>query len=108
MSVWETAADNIGEKCLIDKKFEAIVKRLDQYDFSKYFAYECSDLEDIKFGITEDFPELIKVFKTINNTDLTDYFTSRYDIWFQEVREWVVRKENGAYAKVAKRSEDCP
>ena len=113
MSVWETAADNIDRECKQDNYFKYHIECLDKYDFSK-FLNEGESLWEIKDAIekkyTEEFQSKyeIDVFDCLNGEEIVDYFTSRYNIWFQSYEDWVVRREYGTYAKVAKRSEDCP
>ena len=111
MSVVETATDNIDKKCKIDTKFKYNIEILDQYDFSE-FLNEGRSLWNIRDAIEEKYDKEVKsiygiyIFDYLNGEDTTNYFTSRYNVWFQSYEDWVVRREYGAYSKTRRRPED--
>ena len=108
-----SARDYIDHECKYDEALKYNVECLDKYDFCEFLndgrsLYDiCNAIEDKydnefleKFGIY--------VFDSISNEDLTYYFKSRYNVWFQEYTDWVVRHDNGAYEKTRRRVEDSP
>ena len=98
--------DKIYEDC---KKYLENLKYLDEYDFSEFLTYgrSLSNLiEAIENKYDEDFYKKHKIymFDNLPVEIIKIYFQTRYNIWFQEYIDWVVRKENGINSKTRKRS----
>lgn len=108
MSVEGYAMEYIDEQCTYDKAFAHCVELLDQYDFSEFLT-EGRSLWSIRDAIEEKYDQefwnkyRLYVFDNMDGYDTTMYLTSRYNIWFNEYTDWVVRHENGAYEKARKR-----
>ena len=62
---------------------EAIEEEYDQFFWAQYGMY---------------------VFDCLSGDDTCDYFASRYNVWFQEYVDWVVRNEDGAHEKTKRRT----
>ena len=111
MSVQETALDNIAAMCKIYPGLAKNIEQLDQYDFSEFLT-DGRSLSNIVDAIEDKYDLIFKekyghyTFHWLDMHDINNYLTSRYDVWFQEYTDWVVRKENGAHSKARKRSED--
>ena len=82
---------------------------LDKYDFSEFLNYGRS-LFNILNAIEEKYDEEFKkeygiyMFEDLDMDTIMLYFTSRYNVWFQEYTDWVVRREDGANSKTRKRN----
>ena len=107
MSVWETAADNIDRECKRDNNFKYNIECLDKYDFSEFLdeggsLWKIRDIIEKKY--TEEFRSKygIYVFNCLDGEETADYFTSRYNIWFQSYEDWMVRREYGTYSETRK------
>lgn len=94
------------EECqLILKTFQC----LDEYDFSEFLTYGRSLshlIESIENKYDREFFNKNKMYMFDNLTiDMIKiYFNMRYNIWFQEYTDWVVRKEDGVNSKTRKRT----
>ena len=113
MSVEETNWDNLEYECKYDEALRYNIECLDKYDFSEFLTDGRSlwDLRDaIEDKYDKEFVEKfgIYVFDNIDCETLSMYFNTRYNVWFQEYRDWVVRHDNGAYEKTRRRVEDSP
>lgn len=108
----ENATQYIKDECNRDEDFKHNIELLDKYDFSKFLAHGRS-LWNIREAIEEKYDKEfyekydMYVFDYLSGDDTCQYFMSRYNIWFQEYVDWVVRNEDGTYGKARKRSENC-
>ena len=91
----------IKEQCDYDKAFKFNIICLDQYDFSEFLT-DGRSLWNIRDAIEEKYD--IYVFDNLDGEDTCQYFASRYNVWFQEYTDWVVRHENGTDEKTARRT----
>jgi hypothetical protein len=103
------ASKYIEEQCEQDKFFKFNIDCLDQYDFSEFLT-EGKSLWAIRNAIEEKYDKEFKekyqiyVFDSLDGDDTCQYFASRYNIWFQEYTDWVVRRDNGVNAKIERRT----
>ena len=73
------------------------IECLDKFDFSRFFKQGMS-LQTIRDNIEEEYDGefyatfKIYVFDYLDYYDMVSYFSERYDIYFQEYTDWVVRK----------------
>ena len=94
---------------LISKEFKYNIWCLDQFDFSRFFT-EGRSLANLIDSIEYEYDNLCKkkygiyLFELLNMDDLTNYFNSRYNVRFQPYIDWIVRKEEGPYGQVNKRT----
>ena len=94
-------------------KFNKDLKRnieiLDEFDFSEFLTNGRS-LLNIYDAIEEKYDEYCRaqygmyLFECLGGEDLCNYFASRYNVWFQEYVDWVVRNEDGAHEKARRRA----
>ena len=94
------------EECqLILKTFQL----LDEYDFSEFLTYGRSLshlIEAIEDKYDRDFfyKNRTYMFDNLTMDMIKLYFHMRYNVWFQEYTDWVVRKEDGVNSKTRKRT----
>lgn len=85
---------------------------LDKYDFSEFLT-EGRSLNNIIEVIEDKYDKEfyqkygMYMFDNLSIDEIYDYFKSRYNIHFQEYIDWVVRHDDGTYAKTRKRIKDC-
>ena len=103
----------IKEQCDYDQAFKFNIICLDKYDFSEFLT-DGRSLWNIRDAIEEKYDKEflekygIYVFDNLDGDDTCQYFASRYNVWFQEYTDWVVRHDNGTYEKTRRRIEDSP
>lgn len=101
----------IKEQCDYDAAFKYNVMLLDQYDFSEFLT-DGRSLWNLRDAIEEKYDKefwdkyQMYVFDNLDGEDTCQYFASRYNVWFQEYTDWVVRHDNGTYEKTRRRIED--
>jgi len=99
----------IEEQCEFDKAFKYNIEVLDKYDFSEFLT-DGRSLWNLREVLEEKYePEVrnqygIYLFDDLDGYDTTMYFTSRYNVDFQEYTDWVVRHENGTYEQATRRT----
>ena len=107
----EHAIKWIKAQCDYDKAFKYNVMLLDQYDFSEFLT-DGRSLWNLRDAIEEKYDKefwdkyKMYVFDNLDGDDICQYFTSRYNVWFKEYQDWVVRHDHGTYEKTRRRSED--
>lgn len=101
----------IQEECDYDEDFKKQVELLDQYDFSEFITdgrslWNLRDVIEQKYD--KHFWEKygVYVFEDMSGEDTCNYFASRYNVWFQEYMDWVVRHDHGTNEKTRRRTED--
>lgn len=105
----QLADAHIKEQCDFDKDFKYNVELLDKYDFSE-FLNDGRNLWNLREAIEEKYDKEFwetygtYVFDNLDGEDTCMYFASRYNVWFQEYTDWVVRYENGTNGKARKRA----
>ena len=105
------SVDYIEQECKYDKALKYNVEVLDKYDFSEFLT-EGRSLYNLCDAIEDKYDKEclekygIYLFDNISNEDLCYYFKSRYNVWFQEYTDWVVRHDNGTNEKTRRRVED--
>ena len=100
----------LEEDCKYDEALKYNVEVLDKYDFSEFLTEDrslynlCDELEEL---YDKDCKEKyhIYLFDDIGNDDLIAYFASRYNIWFQEYTDWVIKHDEGKYVTTRKREQ---
>ena len=103
----------IKEQSNYDKAFQFNVECLDKYDFSEFLT-DGRSLWNVREAIEEKYDKEflekygIYVFDDLDGDDTCQYFASRYNVWFQEYIDWVVRHDNGTNEKTRRRAEDSP
>ena len=113
MSCEENAQEELELMSNAFPKFKRNVELLDKYDFSE-FLIDGVNLHVVEDAIEEKYDDIfwkeygIYVFDELSDYDIQNYFCSRYNVWFQEYRDWVVRHDRGANDKTRKRAEDDP
>ena len=77
------------------------LKCLDEYDFSN-FLHEGESLQTIVYNIEQKYDKEfvqkygIYVFDNPQITDpkiIKEYFSDRYNVWFMEYKDWVVKMQ---------------
>ena len=107
-SIEACAIECIKNTCKIDKGFAKNVELLDQYDFSKIITNGRS-LQNIRDTLEELYEKEfyknngIYMFDYLSNEELCWYLTSRYNVWFQEYTDWVVR-HNDSHEETRRRT----
>ncbi len=107
------ATQLIQEECNYDEDFKKQVELLDQYDFSEFIT-DGRSLWNLRDAIEQKYDKHfwekygVYVFEDMSGEDTCNYFTSRYNVWFQEYIDWVVRHDRGANEKTRRRVEDSP
>ena len=102
---------HIQENSEFDTDFKYSVQILDQYDFSEFLT-DGRSLWDLRDAIEDKYDKEvydkygIYLFDDMDGFDTTMYLASRYNVWFQEYTDWVVRHDNGAYEKTRRRIKD--
>ena len=97
------------EKMNSDEDFKNNVEILDKYDFSEFLS-DGVNLWALREAIEDKYDKEFKdtyhmyVFDHFSAEDTCHYFCSRYNVRFQEYRDWVVRHENGAHEKARRRT----
>lgn len=95
----------------LDKDTAKNIELLDKYDFSEFLG-EGRSLYNLCDAIEEKYDKEFKklydmyVFENLDTESIIAYFRSRYNIWFQEYTDWVVRHNDGPYSKVGRRPTD--
>lgn len=101
----------IQENCNYFEGFKRNIMLLDTYDFSEFLT-DGRSLWNIKEAIEDKYDKeffekyQIYVFDELSGEDTCMYFASRYNVWFDEYTDWVVRHDNGAYERTRKRIAD--
>lgn len=104
-----SADTHIQENSDWDKAFKYNVEILDKYDFSE-FLIDGRSLWDLRDAIEDKYDKEflekygIYTFDNMDGFDTTMYFASRYNVWFQEYMDWVVRHDNGTHEKTRRRT----
>ena len=99
----------IEDQCKYDEAFKHNVELLDQYDFNEFLT-DGRSLWNLREAIENKYDKefwdkyQMYVFDNLDGEDTCQYFASRYNVWFQEYTDWVVRHENGAYEKATRRT----
>ena len=81
-----------------DNAFKYNVECLDKYDFTEFLS-EGRSLWNIREAIEEKYDKDCKdkfgiyLFDNLDGEETCQYLASRYNIWFQEYTDWVVRKK---------------
>ena len=103
----------IKEQCDYDEAFKFNIICLDKYNFSEFLT-DGRSLWNIRDAIEEKYDKEFRekygiyVFDNLDGEDTCQYFASRYNVWFQEYVDWVVRHNNGTNEKTRRRVEDSP
>lgn len=103
-----SAEKHLEENSNFDEAFKYSIEILDKYDFSEFLT-DGRSLWDLRDAIEDKYDKEafdkygIYLFDDMDGFDTTMYFASRYNVWFQEYTDWVVRHDNGAYEKTRKR-----
>jgi len=93
----------------LDKNFKFNIECLDNYDFSEFLT-DGRSLWNIREAIEQKYDKDfwkkygIYLFDNLDGDDICQYFASRYNVWFQEYVDWVVRHDNGAHEKTERRT----
>ena len=109
----ENAKQELELMCKLFPEFKRNVELLDLYDLSE-FLVDGMNLHAVEDAIEQKYDRFfwerygIYVFDEFNDYDIQNYFCSRYNVWFQEYTDWVVRHDNGAYEKTRRRVENSP
>ena len=109
---YSIATQLIQQECEYDEDFRKNVELLDQYDFSEFIT-DGRSLWDLRNAIEEKYDKHfwekygVYVFDNMNGEDTCNYFASRYNVWFQEYTDWVVRHPEGCYEKTRKKEKIC-
>jgi len=104
---------NIEQRSQQEPGFKKNIELLDTLDLSEFLS-EGRSLYNIIDAIESKYDKYFwntyhtYVFDWLNSDDICSYLASRYNVWFQEYTDWVVRHDNGAYDKTRKRTEDSP
>lgn len=112
MSVKE-ATEYLEEQYIFDEDLKKNIELLDKYDFSEFIT-DGRSLWNLRDAIEDAYDEefwnkyQMYVFDHLDGYDTAMYFQSRYNVWFQEYKDWVVRHDNGTYEKTRRRVEDSP
>lgn len=107
------ASDYINRQCETDPKFKKNIELLDNYDLSEFLT-EGRSLWNLRDAIEEKYDKQfwneyqMYVFDYLDEWDIQEYFKSRYNVFFEEYMDWVVRHNNGTYEKTRRRVEDSP
>lgn len=103
------STEYIYEQCKLDEGFKENIELLDQYDFSQMITEGRSlwNLRDTLEDLYDD--EFFKQYKMymfdyLSGEDLCHYLASRYNVWFQEYTDWVVRHDHGTHEKTRRRT----
>lgn len=94
----------IKEQSDYDEAFKFNIICLDKYDFGEFLTNGRS-LWNIRDAIEEKYDKEFRekygiyVFDCLDGEDTCQYFASRYNIWFQEYTDWVVRHEDNKVIK---------
>ena len=105
----EHATAWIDKMCKEDIEFKKTVELLDKYDFSEFLS-DGRSLNNLLTAIEEKYEKEFwdkyqsYMFDALAIDDIYEYFISRYNIWFQEYTDWVVRHDNGTYEKTRRRA----
>jgi len=100
---------HLEKACERDSRFAKNIELLDKYDFSEFLT-EGRSLWNIRDAIEEKYDKeffakyQMYVFDCLDGDDTCMYFASRYNVWFQEYTDWVVRHEDGTNSKTRKRT----
>lgn len=113
MSCEENAQEELEFMCNKFPGFKKNIELLDQYDFSE-FLVDGMNLHAVEDAIEQKYDKHfwekygIYVFDELGDYDIQNYFCTRYNVWFQEYIDWVVRHDRGANEKTRRRVEDSP
>jgi len=95
------ANNYIKRKCKNSPAFKYSIEILDKFDFSNFLG-EGRSLSNLLTAIEEEYGQVfcniynLFVFDELDIEDIQNYFISRYNVWFQEYSDWVVRHNNAA------------
>ena len=109
MSAEEVATERIERICKNNLTITQAINRLDALDLSEFLS-EGRSLINIIDAIEEKYDNLFwktygyYVFDPLTVEEINDYLTSRYNIWFKPYTDWVVRHDDGTYAKTERRT----
>lgn len=104
-----SATSYIDHECEYDNALKYSVEILDKYDFSEFLT-DGRSLWNLRDAIEDKYDKEvfdkygIYLFDNMDGFDTTMYFAGRYNVWFQEYTDWVVRHDNGAYEKTRRRT----
>ena len=107
------ASDYINRWCEKDPEFKKNIELLDSHDLSEFLT-EGRSLWNLRDAIEERYDKefwdehQMYVFDCLDEWDTQEYFKSRYNVFFEEYMDWVVRHDNGTYEKTRRRVEDSP
>ena len=107
----EYATKYIEEECKFDESYKRNIEILDLYDFSEFIT-DGRSLWDLRDAIEDKYDKefwdkyRMYVWDCLGGEDTCYYLESRYNVWFQEYTDWVVRHDNGAYEKTRRRIKD--
>ena len=107
------STDYINRQCANDPEFKKNIEILDKYDFSEFLG-DGRSLWNLKDAIEDKYDKEfwdnhgMYVFDCLDEWDMQEYFKSRYNVFFQEYTDWVVRHDNGTYEKTRRRVENSP
>ena len=101
----EHAISYIKVRCEDDENFRKNIEALDEYDFSPYLTQGRrieSAIEAIeKVYDNKCFDKYgFFLFDNLSPDEIQCYFISRYNIYFQEYIDWVIRHENGSFETI--------
>lgn len=105
----EYADEWIKKQCSFDEGFARNIELLDQYDFSEFIT-EGRNLWNLREEIENNYDKEfwnkyhMYVFDYLDGEDTCYYFTSRYNVHFQEYIDWVIRHDNGTDEKTERRA----
>lgn len=108
-----SAKKYIEDQCKWDPDFQKNVEALDLYDFSEFLS-DGRSLINLCDAIEEKYDKEfwdkyhLYVWDSLSYDDACVYFEGRYNVWFQEYTDWVVRHDNGTDEKTRRRVEDSP
>ena len=108
MTMIEEAVNYIDKICNNDIDFKRNIDILDSYDFSE-FLIDGINLWSLREAIEEKYDKEfwdkyhMYAFDNLSGEDTCQYFASRYNVWFQEYTDWVVRHDNGTHEKTTRR-----
>lgn len=99
----------IEKRCQFDNAFKYSIECLDNYDVSEFLSEgRCirSIIDAIEEKYDKEFKEKygIYMFDILDGEDICQYLASRYNVRFQEYRDWVVRHEDGVNEKARRRT----
>ena len=107
----EYATNYIQVYCEQDEKFRENIEALDKYDFGSYLTHGRS-LSNVQAAIEKIYDNEFYdkfgffTFDNLTEDEMIMYFTSRYNIHFNEFIDFVIRHDDDHYEMAHKVSQE--